>query len=187
MTTIGSYRRSPKKSRRSPAEISEILTFRVNQFPENSRVPSSNVRDVHLVEPKRHRSFVKNVTGTLGDETKGVCPMLCNEHFWQGSRWYVRVQRNTLYKAGRGGTPGRAMRRRRREEGGELIESEQRISGMAYSSSGSLLLFFFLPACLFSSLYLSSSSSSTVSPLPCLAPSFVAPCTPFGRGTEVDR
>lgn len=43
--------------------------------------------------------------------------------------------------------PGpRDERRRRREEGGELIESEQRISGMAYSSFGSLLLFFFLPA-----------------------------------------
>ena len=79
----------------------------------------------------------------------------------------MRVQRNTLYKAGRRGTPGRAMRRRRREEGGELIESEQRISGMAYSSSGSLLLFFFLPACLLSlSLSFSLSLSALLPPVP---------------------
>lgn len=95
------------------------------------------------------------------------------------------MQRNTLYKTRRKGMPGNAMRRRRREEGGELIESEQRISGMAYSSSGSLLLFFFLPACLFSSHALLL--SSTVSPLPCLAPSFVAPCTPFGVSRWIGR
>lgn len=73
---------------------------------------------------------------------------------------YKRVPRNTLYKGmeegeGEGRKKEREesghaskMRRKRREEGGELIESEQRISGMAYSSFGSLLLFFFLPVCL---------------------------------------
>lgn len=89
----------------------------------------------------------------------------------------IRVQ------ARRGGSGyASEMRRKRREEGGELIESEQRISGMAYSSFGSLLLFFFLPA------YLSSLTIPRLGPPPrLLAPSFAAPCTLFGQGTKEDR
>jgi hypothetical protein len=75
------------------------------------------------------------------------------------------------------------MRRKRREEGRELIESEQRISGMAYSSFGSLLLFFFLPVRLSSLIPVSALPHD----IPLLAPSFAAPCTLFGQGTKEDR